>query len=164
MVGCCLDAIPGYRIPRRMRKRLLLNFELAHVKYFSVIKMASTSGNEASSETSDKLVAKSSRVKSAVWGYFGFKPDAEVKAKVSAICRLCRKTASAKCGNTSNLKTSSRPSGKDRESSKAASSGQASLLTALRPAQKYDRKSKKWQELTDSVMRCLAEKLCTMSS
>ena len=133
-------------------------------KYFSVIKMASTSGNEASSETSDKLSAKSSGVKSAVWGYFGFKPDAEVKAKVSAICWLCKKTPSAKGGNTSSLKTSSWPSGKDCNSSKAASSGQASLLTALRPAQKYDRKSKKWQELTDSVTRCLAEKLCTMSS
>ena len=58
--------------------------------------MASTSGNEASSETSDKLVAKSSGVKSAVWGYFGFKPDAEGKAKVqdSAICQLCKKTVS----------------------------------------------------------------------
>jgi len=58
MDGCRLDAISGYR----MRKRLLLNFELTHVwkYYFSVIKMASTSGNEASSETSDKLVAKSS--------------------------------------------------------------------------------------------------------
>jgi len=125
-------------------------------KYFSVIKMASTSGM--------KQVAKSSGVKSAVWGYFGFKPDAEVKAKVSAICRLCKKTPSVKGCNTSNLKTSSWPSGKDRDSSKAASSGQASLLTALRPAQKYDRKAKKWQELTDSVMQCLAKKLCTMSS
>ena len=104
-------------------------------------------------------------------GYFGFKPDAEGKANVqdSAICRLCKKVL-ARGGNTSNLfahlkvhhplkhaeviqakKTSSRPSGKDRESSKAASSGQTSLLTALRPAQKYNRKSKKLQELTDSV-------------
>ena len=67
--------------------------------------MASTSGNEESSKTSDKVVAKSSGVKSAVWGYFGFKPDAEVKAKVqdSVICRLCKKTLSAKGSNTSNL-------------------------------------------------------------
>jgi len=126
--------------------------------------MVSTSGNEASSETSDKLVAKLSGVKSAVWGYFRFKPDAEVKAKVSAICWLCKKTTSAKGGNTSNLKTSGRPSGKDHEISKAVSLRQASLFTVLRPAQKYDRKSKKWQELTDSVTRCLAKKLCAMSS
>ena len=127
---------------------------------FSVIKMASD--NKVSSETSDKLVAKLSRVKSVVWGYFGFKLDAEGKAKLQdfLICPLCK--VSARGANSSNLFAhlkvhrplkhaeviqAKKASGKDRESSKAAYSGQTSLLTALRPAQKYNRKSKSGRNL-----------------
>ena len=64
-------------------------------KYFSVIKMAITSGNKAiaSSKTSEKLVAKSSGVKSAV---IQIQTRCWSEAKVSAICWLCKKTVSAK--------------------------------------------------------------------
>ena len=120
------------------------------------------SDNKVSSETSDKLVAKLSRVKSVVWGYFGFKLDAEGKAKLQdfLICPLCK--VSARGANSSNLFAhlkvhhplkhaeviqAKKASGKDRESSKAAYSGQTSLLTALRPAQKYNRKSKSGRNL-----------------
>ena len=57
-------------------------------------------------------------------------------------------------------------SGKAGESSKMAkvSSGQMSLLSVLKPTQKYEQKSKKWQELTDSVTYCLAKDMMPIYS
>ena len=74
--------------------------------------------------------------KSAVWIYFGFEADEEGRPKVqdAVIGRLCKKSVSAKGGNTSNLlshlkvhlpqrhlevkKANSKPSGKDKDHAK----------------------------------------------
>ena len=73
-----------------------------------------------------------------MWIYFGFKADEEGRPKVqdAVICRLCKKSVSAKGGNTSNLlshlkvhlpqwhlhvevkKANSKPSGKDKDHAK----------------------------------------------
>ena len=94
--------------------------------------MISESGiSDSATSDSDGLVLKSRGTKSAVWIYFGFEADEEGKPKVqdAVICRLCKKSVSAKGGNTSNLlshlkvhlpqrhlevkKANSKPSGKD---------------------------------------------------
>ena len=53
------------------------------------------------------LVAKTKAMKSAVWEHFGFErgDDRWPKQEEVATCRLCKKTVSAKGGNTSNLLT-----------------------------------------------------------
>ena len=65
----------------------------------------STSESGTSDSDSDGLVSKSMGTKSAVWIYFGFEADVEGRLKVqdAVICRLCKKSVSAKSGNTSNL-------------------------------------------------------------
>ena len=64
-----------------------------------------TSRSESGTSDSDGLVSKSRGAKSSVWIYFGFEADEEGRPKVqdAVICRLCKKTVSAKGGNTSNL-------------------------------------------------------------
>lgn len=59
----------------------------------------------ACKEGSDSLLAKSNDCKSPVWMHFGFEADREGKPKSSnaAVCWLCKKTVSAKGGNTFNL-------------------------------------------------------------
>ena len=64
-----------------------------------------TSESGTSDNDSDGLVSKSRGTKSVVWIYFGFEADVEGRSKVqdAVICRLCKKSVSAKIGNTSNL-------------------------------------------------------------
>ena len=92
------------------------------------------------------------------------------------ICRLCKHSVSAKGGNTSNLlmvhhpqrhfevkKANSKPSGKDKDHTKT---GKASfrLFNTHRSGQKYERKSRKWQQLTDAVTYCLAKDMMPIYS
>lgn len=126
-----------------------------------------------------QLVTKSKSTKSAVWAFFGFEGDEEGKPKQEdiAICRICERKVSAKGGNTSNLlshlknhhplkynevkkagqssSTSSEGSTITTRSTKKSSSDQSSLSTLMAP--KYDRKSKKWQQLTDKVTHFIAK-------
>ena len=64
-----------------------------------------SSRSESGTSDSDGLVSKSRGAKSSVWIYFGFEADEEGRPKVqdAVICRLCKKSVSAKGGNTSNL-------------------------------------------------------------
>ena len=133
---------------------------------------------------SDSLVSKSRCMKWAVWIYFGFEADEEGRPKVqdAVICRLCKKSVSAKGGNTSNLlshlkvhlpqrhlevkKANSKPSGKDKDYAKTgkASSRQPSLSNTLQSGHKYEWKSRKWQQLTDAVTYCLAKDMMPIFS
>ena len=92
--------------------------------------------SDSATSNSDGLVSKSRGRKSAVWIYFGFEADEEGRPKVqdAVICRLCKKSVSAKSGNTSNLlshlkvhlpqrhlevkKANSKPSCKDKDYAK----------------------------------------------
>ena len=135
-------------------------------------------------EGSDGLAVNTKDSKSTVWMHFGFVADGMGKSMTSdtVVCQLCKKTVGAKGCNPSNLfshlrvhhplqhtklnKSSSEASGKPGESSRTAkvSSGQMSPFTALRPAQVYDQKGKKWQKLTDSVTHCLSKDMLPIYS
>ena len=95
------------------------------------------------------------------------------------ICRLCKKSVSVKGGNTSNLlshlkvhhphlevKKANSKSDKDKDHAKTgkASSRQPSLPNTLRSGHKYERKSRKWQQLTDAVTYCLAKDMMPIYS
>ena len=94
---------------------------------------------------------------------------------------VVQKSISAKGGNTSNLlshlkvhhpqrhlevKKANSKSGKDKDHAKTgkASSRQSSLPNTLRSGHKYERKSRKWQQLTDAVTYCLAKDMMPIYS
>ena len=138
--------------------------------------------SDSATSDSDGLVSKSRGTKSAVWIYFGFEADEEGRPKVqdAVICRLCEKSVSAKGGNTSNLlshlkvhhpqrhlevKKANSKSGKDKDHAKTSkASRQPSLPNTLRSGHKYERKSRKWQQLTDAVTYCLAKDMMPIYS
>ena len=132
------------------------------------------------SEVQVELVAKSKPTKAPVWEHFGFEKGEDGKAKQEEIatCRLCRTPVPAKGGCTSNLlshlknhhplkhsevrkTTQSKTTGK--ASTKQAAK-QPSVSTMLAQSQKYDRKSRKWQELTDRVTFCLGKDMMPIYS
>ena len=122
--------------------------------------------------------------KSEVWKYFGLKCDEEKRPVMDgyAFCRECKNKVAARSGNTSNLIAHLRnnhptiyaafskqktETAKHNESSKSAASGasqQKSITEALVSSQPYDRKSKKWMELTNSVTFCIAKDMLPMYS
>jgi len=110
--------------------------------------------------------------KSQVWNYFGLeKKDGEF-LKETAVCRTCYRNVATKNGNTSNLiahlrtthsnlhsevkaamKESQIAIGSSSSSSRKRSADQLSLPEV----QRYERKGKKWKELTDAVMFYIAK-------
>ena len=116
--------------------------------------------------------------KSPVWTYFGMEAQSgESGDKV--ICRECRCTVSAKNGNTSNLfshlknnhpklySTVKEASLGAQNSTKAATEKnptQSSIAEMLTQSQKYNRKSRKWRSLTDSVTYFLAKDMLPLYS
>lgn len=112
--------------------------------------------------------------KSQVWNYFGLEEKNGELIKETAICRTCFRKVATKNGNTSNLlahlrtshatlfsevKTAmkeSQPS-TSSSSSRKRTSDQLTLVESIERVQKYERKGKKWKELTDAVMFYLAK-------
>lgn len=117
-----------------------------------------------------------------VWTYFGLKADENGLpiSKEAAICRLCFSSVSSKGGNTSNLYShlknhhakehaelkqgmaaagNSSSSTRSRSNSQAAtsSSHQPTIVAVVNQSKSYERNGKKWQELTDTVTRCLCK-------
>ena len=109
--------------------------------------------------------------KSVVWEYFGVKKleNGDIADDGKVICRSCRRSITAKHGNTSNLLThlkihharlftevsAAMKSGKSREASSstmtATQSQQPTLKEVVEITQSYEKQGKKWKELTDSV-------------
>jgi len=112
-----------------------------------------------------QLVSKPNTT-SPVWKYFALECDEQghFKSKDTIICRLCSSEVIAKGGNTSNLQSHLRvyhpshyaelPKKVQGEKSKPIDKSQPTITNAL---EKYDRSSKKWKELTDSVTYFLAK-------
>lgn len=111
--------------------------------------------------------------KSLIWQYFGLKkgPSGEPVDDGNGICRSCRKVVAAKHGNTSNLLshlrihhgklhaevTAAMKRGKQPAEPVRLPTNQPTLAKVVETTQPYDRKGKKWKELTDSVTFCLAK-------
>ena len=114
-------------------------------------------------------------VKSPVWTYFGM----EAQSGDKVICRECRRAVSAKNGNTSNLfshlkNNHPRLYGSVKEASQGTQKRatvateknlrQPSIAVSLTKFQKYDRKSRKWQSLTESATYFLAKDMLPLYS
>ena len=113
--------------------------------------------------------------KSVVWDYFGLEQDKNGRAidDGTVICRTCRRRVVAKHGNTSNLLSHLRSNhsrlysqAKDamkapRETASSCSSatpvGQPLLTECIEKGQKYDKKGKRWKELTQAVTYYIAK-------
>ena len=120
-----------------------------------------------------KLIAKAGG-KSVVWSYFGLEVDSDeqILDKDVATCRTCYRVVPAKNSNTSNLfshlhhyhpklyreamdaKSSKSPSQPRVEHT---STQQQTLQESMEKSQKYDRKGKKWNELTSAVTYFIAK-------
>ena len=116
------------------------------------------------------------KVVSPVWDYFGLCAGSEGKIIDDGVtvCRQCNGNVRASGGNTSNLLSHLRthhPSKytlvlqaqreKVKESSTASSSStnasQATLPELFTKTQKYERTTRRWREITDSITYCISK-------
>ena len=126
-------------------------------------------------ETGPELITKPGS-KSVLWGFFGLEisSNGDIVDKDRAICRTCYRKVSSKNGNTSNLLAHLRTSHSKLYSEAKASMGssscsspsttsekrpanQPSLPESFERVQKYERKGKRWKELTNAVTYFLAK-------
>ena len=131
----------------------------------------------------EERIVRKSNAKSPVWDHFGFKAGEDGKAVDDGkpICLHCKRSVVARWANTSNLFShlrSAHPiqyelahSGKKKTSADSTAGqstkpggSQLTLAEAFSQSQKYDRKSKRWQQLTDSVTYCLAKDMLPIYS
>ena len=102
------------------------------------------------------LVSKSG-TKSVVRQYFGLRKGTDGVAidDGTVVCRSCRKTVSAKHGNTSNILAHLCIHHSNLHAEVTAEPGkhqnQQMLTQVVEVAQSYERTGKKWKELTESV-------------
>ena len=120
----------------------------------------------------DDLVAKLV-TKSVVWQTFGLrkKSNGDVVDDGTAICQSCRRNVSAKNGNTSNLLTHLRihhcklygevtalmKNGKSARETRGTPTEQPRLSTFVETSRLYEKRGRKWKELTESVTYFLAK-------
>lgn len=115
--------------------------------------------------------------RSLVWGYFGLKKGSDGRGIDDGvvICRTCFGSVVARNGNTSNLFTHlsthhkklyatlmdevKARKRKEREANATPQLpvGQPSLTQVIEKSQKYEKKGKRWKELTNSITFCIAK-------
>ena len=109
--------------------------------------------------------------KSVAWNYFGLKKGSDGNAidGGGAICQTCRRRVLAKYGNTLNLMShlkinhpklyedAMKTAKTSRSKSVSVSVGQSTIEETIERTQKYERKGKRWKELTDSITYCIAK-------
>ena len=115
--------------------------------------------------------------KSTIWEYFSYKQDDDRKLieDDGFFCNICHRSVSAKSGNTSNLMSHLKNSHKSvfaqlktakTSSSTAAKQSppkQRSIETSFGFVQPYQRQSKKWKELTDTITHFIVKHLNCIS-
>ena len=110
---------------------------------------------------------------SAIWNYFGLEiADDGTLLEDKPICRVCSKGVAAKGGNTSNLfahlrkyhplKYAECKSQKQTQSKSMPT--QQTLEEAISSAEKYQRSSKRWQQLTDHVTYMIAKDMMPLNT
>ncbi len=122
------------------------------------------------------------RTTSAVWQYFGFRPNEKGEAVNTdeAICKLCNKKVTARDENTSNLRshirnhhpltaarmdpsslsaTVSTPPDAGPTTSRSTASTQPTIMGAFGKTTKYKRDSVRWKTCTDAVTKYLAKEM-----
>ena len=110
------------------------------------------------------------RTKSSAWAHFGVKTTEDG----SAVCLYCKRSVVARNGNTSNLfshlhtqhpakyelaiKAKKKAKGKEQSTEASSRVGiQNSIDESFAAVRKYDRKSKRWQKLTEAITYYLAK-------
>ncbi|KAE8575740.1 hypothetical protein XENTR_v10003928 [Xenopus tropicalis] len=129
----------------------------------------------------EQLVPKTGAV-SVVWKYFGFKKS-DVEQTI-IICKCCRAKVVAAGGNTSNLlhhlrhkhllkyqecmklrsESSSTSAGSDRVGTATQNATQTSLKDAFAKGTAYDKKSKRWNDITNAITFHLAKDLVPLNT
>ena len=127
----------------------------------------------------DDVVKRKRNTKSCAWEHFGLKTteDGKPVEDGSAVCRYCKRTVIARNGNTSNLFSHLRTrhpakyvvavkakKKADKFSEVSSSSTQSSIDKSFARMKKYDKKSKRWQKLTDTVSYYLAKDMVPLYS
>ena len=121
-------------------------------------------------------IVSKKKVVSPVWDYFGLRVDGEGKVidNGMVVCCRCNSNVCASGGNTSNLLSHLRihhpaqytqvlqtQKAKVKENDKSlktsSSANQTSTPELFNRAQKYDKATKQWQEITDLVMYCISK-------
>ena len=125
---------------------------------------------------SDSELVPKIGTKSVVWEYFGLERGVEGRPidDGSVVCRSCRRRVLARNGNTSNLLAYLKANhAKIHSEVKAAMSNkvktsvqkttptpvnsQPTLVESITKSQRYERRGKKWKELTDAVTYFVAK-------
>ena len=125
---------------------------------------------------------------SPVWSYFGLQANDQGDPidKNTAICRICFTSVPVKGGTTSNihshlrnhhskefasLKQATAASGQEKSSraaggsrNQSSSQQQPTIVDVVNRSKAYERKGKKWQELTNSVTMCLCKDMLPIYS
>lgn len=124
----------------------------------------------AESNTAEELIPKKGAT-SVVWNWFGYKRAD--KEQTTVICKQCKNTVISKGGNTSNLfhhlkhrhpvqyeecqKAREESSTADARKPKQSRLVQHGIAESLASCTPYDRKSKRWKDITQAVTICLAK-------
>lgn len=134
---------------------------------------------DGENDTDTELIPKKGAV-SVVWKYFGFKKSDADQTRV--ICKCCRANVLAAGGNTSNLlhhlrhnhildyedcmkvKSASSPQSLRNVGTAAQSTTQTSLVGAFAKGTVYDKKSKRWNDITNSITLHLAKDMVPLST
>ena len=133
---------------------------------------SSTLTGQMGQDEDDALVPKPG-TKSLVWGYFGLKAQGKAIDDGRVVCRSCQHSVVAKNGNTSNLishlkvnhsriYSEFQDAMKKNKASASTSSdhvtqSQIKIQTSMEKCQLYEKKGKKWNELTASVTNYIAK-------
>ena len=133
-------------------------------------------------DTSYTIVSKK-RVVSPVWDYFEFHADNEGKVidEGVAICRRCSSNARASGRNTLNLlshlkthhpsqctqvpqsqKSKAKENKKPSNASSSSATNKASIPELLTRVQKYEKYTRQWRKITDSVAFCISKDMLSI--
>ena len=128
-------------------------------------------------EIESTLIAKP-KTKLAVWNFFRVESDSDGRPSNTnkPICCKCLEPVAASYGNTSNLfnhlhrkhplvytRVHDKKSKRNSKGSSSKGINQQTIEHTFGLSHKYDRKGKKWQQLTNKVTRCIAKDMIPIS-
>ena len=132
---------------------------------------------EQSGENAEETLVRKINSTSAIWQYFGFKPEDNLQIQV--LCRTCRAIVATSRGNTTNLQQhllhhhnelhkqfKASQSRAQMQSSKVTqpSQWQQSIAQSFVSATPYEKSSKRHIEITEAITHCLAKDMMPINT
>ncbi|XP_051784409.1 E3 SUMO-protein ligase ZBED1-like [Erpetoichthys calabaricus] len=132
--------------------------------------------NTDTTEQQEQLVPKKNAV-SVIWTHFGFSKDDIEQNEVR--CRHCRKTVSTPKGNITNLfqhlkhnhvteyeqcMAQKKQKETDKRPATSASAKQMSITQAFTNATQYEKSTRKWKEITDTICYYIAKDMTPLAT